>query len=176
MMSIVYLFWMYVILFGVIGSMRGWAKELLVAFSVVTALAANFLLDKYLPLMHDLPDDSSSLFWIQSIIVVALVFFGYQTINILPRFESKARRERLQDALFGFVLGGLNGFLVAGTLLFYYATAKYPYSEIISQATDPTIAAAVETLLTYMPPRLLGDPVIYFAPLVILVFIIVVYV
>ena len=43
MMSIVYLFWMYVILFGVIGSMRGWAKELLVAFSVVTALAANFL-------------------------------------------------------------------------------------------------------------------------------------
>ena len=41
MMSIVYIFWMYVILFAVIGAMRGWAKELLVAFSVITALAVR---------------------------------------------------------------------------------------------------------------------------------------
>ena len=34
MISIIYVFWMYVILFGVIGAMRGWAKEMLVAFSV----------------------------------------------------------------------------------------------------------------------------------------------
>ncbi len=39
MMSIVYLFWMFVILFGIVGLMRGWAKELLVAFSVILALA-----------------------------------------------------------------------------------------------------------------------------------------
>ena len=39
MMSIVYIFWMYVILFGLVGWMRGWAKELLVAFSVILALA-----------------------------------------------------------------------------------------------------------------------------------------
>ena len=36
MMSIVYVFWMYVILFAVIGALRGWAKELLVVFSVTT--------------------------------------------------------------------------------------------------------------------------------------------
>ena len=35
MMSIVYLFWMFVILFAIVGWMRGWAKELLVAFSVI---------------------------------------------------------------------------------------------------------------------------------------------
>lgn len=51
MMSVVYIFWMYVILFGVIGAIRGWAKELLVAFSVVTALAVNLLLEKYVPLV-----------------------------------------------------------------------------------------------------------------------------
>ena len=45
MMSIVYIFWMYVILFAVIGAMRGWAKELLVAFSVITALAVILLLE-----------------------------------------------------------------------------------------------------------------------------------
>jgi hypothetical protein len=108
--------------------------------------------------------------------VLALVFFGYQTINILPRFESKARRERLQDALFGFVVGGINGYLVAGTLLYYNYAGSYPYKEIISPATDPNIIASVEMMMKYMPPRLLGEPGIYFAPLIILIFIIVVYI
>ena len=39
MMSIVYIFWMYVILFAIIGVLRGWAKELIVSFSVIFALA-----------------------------------------------------------------------------------------------------------------------------------------
>ena len=38
MISILSAFWMFVILFGLIGAMRGWAKELLVVFSVVLAL------------------------------------------------------------------------------------------------------------------------------------------
>ena len=41
MMSIVILFWMFVILFAIVGWMRGWAKELLVSFSVILALALN---------------------------------------------------------------------------------------------------------------------------------------
>jgi len=176
MMSLVYLFWMYVILFGVIGAMRGWAKELLVSFSVVTALAVNHLLDKYLPLVRDLPDNASSLFWIRGLILMALVFFGYQTINIVPRFASKAARERLQDALFGFVLGGFNGYLVAGTILFYNHVAEYPYKNIISPAVDPAIITAVDVLMKYMPPRLLGEPGIYFAVIIILIFLIVVYI
>ena len=105
MMSIVYLFWMYVLLFAVIGAMRGWAKELLVAFSVITCLAVNLLLEKYIPLVRDLDKSSSSVFWIRTLILTALVYFGYQTVS-LPRLASKAARERLQDALFGAVLGG----------------------------------------------------------------------
>lgn len=35
MISILSVFWMFVILFGLIGAMRGWAKELLVIFSIV---------------------------------------------------------------------------------------------------------------------------------------------
>ncbi|NJN79252.1 MAG: hypothetical protein HC797_01560 [Anaerolineales bacterium] len=62
MMSIVYIFWMYVILFGIIGAMRGWAKELLVIFSVVTALAVNLLLEKYIPLVRDLDKAGTSNF------------------------------------------------------------------------------------------------------------------
>jgi hypothetical protein len=175
MMSIIYIFWMYVLLFAVIGAMRGWAKELLVAFSVVTALAFNLLLEKYIPLVRDLDKSSSSVFWIRNIILIALVYFGYQTVSI-SRFASKAARERLQDSLFGAVLGGLNGYLIAGTVLFYNHVANYPYPDVVSPATDPNIIQAIDTMMKYMPPRFLGEPSIYFAVIIVLIFIIVVYI
>ena len=175
MMSIIYVFWMYVLLFAIIGAIRGWAKELLVAFSVITALAVNLLLEKYIPLVRDLDKTSSSVFWIRTIILLALVFFGYQSVSI-ARFASKAARERLQDALFGAVLGGVNGYLVAGSILFYNHVANYPYSNIISPATEPVIVQAIDVMMKYMPPRFLGEPGIYFAVIIILIFIIVVYI
>jgi hypothetical protein len=175
MMSIVYIFWMYVLLFAVIGAMRGWAKELLVAFSVITALAVNLLLEKYIPLVRDLDKTTSSVFWIRTLILTALVYFGYQTVS-LPRLASKAARERLQDALFGAVLGGLNGYFIAGTVLYNNHVANYPYSKVISRATEPAIVETIERMMNYMPPRFLGEPGIYFAVIIILIFIIVVYI
>ena len=176
MMSIVYIFWMFVILFAVIGAMRGWAKELLVAFSAITALALNLLMEKYIPIVRDLPDNATSLFWIRSITLISLVYFGYQTVASVARLASKASRERLQDTLFGGVLGGVNGYLVAGTLLFYYYVAEYPYTNVIAPPTDPAIKQAIDVMMTYMPPRLFGEPGIYFAVIIILIFIIIVYV
>lgn len=176
MMSIVYIFWMYVILFAVIGAMRGWAKELLVTFSAITALALLLLLDKYVPLVRDLPENSSSVFWIRVIILLTVVYFGYQTVAVVPRLSAKAAREKLQDSLFGAVVGGVNGYFVAGSVLFYNHVAEYPYRNIISPASDPAIIEAINKLLTYMPPRLLGEPGIYFAVIIVLVFIIVVYI
>ena len=175
MMSVVYLFWMYVFLFGVIGAMRGWAKELMVIFSVVTSLAVNLLLEKYIPLVRDLDKTTTSVFWIRVIILIALVYFGYQTVNI-SRLAGKALRENLQDTLFGAVLGGVNGYLVAGSVLYYNHVANYPYPNVISRAADPAIAEAIEKLMAVMPPRFLGEPSIYFAVIIILIFIIVVYI
>ena len=182
MMSIVYIFWMYVILFGVIGAIRGWAKELLVAFSLVTALAANLLIERYLPLVKDLanpavptPEIARSLFWIRVLVVSAMVYFGYQTVAF-PRLASKAARERLQDALFGGVLGGLNGYLIAGTIIYYNHVAGYPYPNVIGPATDPAILDTINRMMNLMPPRFLGEPGIYFAVILILIFIIVVYI
>jgi len=184
MMSIIYLFWMYVFLFFVIGAMRGWAKELMVSFSVVTALAVNMLLEKYIPLVRDLvrPDQPatqealSAEFWIRTLILLALVYFGYQTVSI-SRFASKAVRERLQDSMFGAVLGGFNGYLIAGSVLYYNHMGNYPFPEIISRATtDQAIAQSIENMMKYMPPQFLGEPGIYFAVIIILIFIIVVYI
>lgn len=175
MMSIVYVFWMYVILFGVIGAMRGWAKELLVSFSVILSLAFTHVLRRYIPIARDLPDTDTSLFWVQTIVLLVLVYFGYQTVISIPRFASRAARERLQDTLFGAILGGFNGYLIAGTILNYVHTAGYPYPHVISAPTGEVLTA-VNRMMAYMPPQLLGEPGIYFAIILAFVFVLVVYI
>ena len=64
MMSLVYVFWMYVLLFAVIGMLRGWAKELLVAFSVVLALALS------IPSVSAIANNFLGLFRVQQVTVV----------------------------------------------------------------------------------------------------------
>ena len=175
MMSIVYVFWMYVVLFAVIGAMRGWAKELLVSFSVILALATNHLLRRYIPIVVALPEDSSSLFWIRTLILLTLVYFGYQTVISIARLASRATRERLQDTLFGIFMGAINGYLVAGTILFYMHQANYPFPNIVSVPTGDVLTS-VQSLMNWMPPHLLGEPGVYFAVLLAFIFVLVVFI
>lgn len=176
MMSIVYLFWMYVILFAIVGWMRGWAKELLVSFSVILALALNHVLRRYIPIAQALPESDVSLFWVRTIILLVLVYFGYQTVVSIPHLASRAVRERLQDTLFGAILGGINGYLIAGTILYYMNTANYPFEHVISKPTDPVLLQTINQMMLYMPPQLLGEPGIYFAIILAFVFVLVVYI
>jgi uncharacterized membrane protein required for colicin V production len=178
MVSLTFMFWMFVVLFGIIGAMRGWAKELLVAFSMILALAFMRLLESNVPFIKALIDAQSidAIFWMRVIIVVVLVFFGYQTVA-LPRFASKAAREKLQDLLLGFIFGAFNGYLIVGTLWFYMHEAGYPFDNYIF-APDPNtpMGQSAETLLPYLAPRLLGEPAIYFAVILAFIFVLVVFI
>jgi uncharacterized membrane protein required for colicin V production len=175
MMSIVYVFWMYVVLFAVVGAMRGWAKELLVSFSVILALTTNHVLRRYIPIVSALPEDSTSLFWIRTLILLTLVYFGYQTVVSIARLAARATRERLQDTLFGIFMGAINGYLIAGTVLFYLNEANYPFPTVVSAPTGD-ILTKVQTLMNWMPPHLLGEPGVYFAVLICFIFVIVVFI
>ena len=184
MASLSVIFWMYVILFAIIGGMRGWAKELLVTFSVILAITFKTLLESYVPFLRDLvaqsltPDPPHNIvvavFWMRVIILGLLVFFGYQTPNI-PRFATKLTREKLQDIILGVFIGALNGYLIAGSIWFYMADAGYPFSHIVAPPTGD-LAQISETMLKYMPPRLLGVPGVYFAVVISFIFVIVVFV
>ncbi len=175
MVSLTFLFWLFVVLFGLIGMMRGWAKELMVVFSVILALAFNRLLDKYVPFVASLPDDGQAMFWLRTIILLVLVFFGYQTVSF-ARFASKAAREKLQDSLLGFVLGAFNGYLIVGTLWFYLHEAKYPFPYITEPTQATEMGKAALRLIESMPPRILGEPAIYFAVMLAFIFVLVVFI
>lgn len=175
MVSLVFVFWMLVILFGLIGIFRGWAKELLVSFSVILSLAFNMLLRLYIPGVNSLPNDNLTLFWIRTIIVSVLVFFGYQTVA-LPRFATKAAREKLQDSLLGFILGAINGYLIIGAIWFYMAEAGYPFAYIKAPIPGTVEGDAALNLLPLLSPNLLGVPWIYFAVMIAFIFVLVVFI
>ena len=113
MVSILFFFWMLVILFALIGAMRGWAKELLVTFSMILALFLITLIENYVEVFKNMMGDPAAVknvFWIRSLIVLALAFFGYQTTGILERVigGNKLSREKLQDLLLGAFIGFFN--------------------------------------------------------------------
>ena len=176
MVSLSFLLWMYVILFAIIGGLRGWAKEILVSFSVILALTFTTLLTNYVPFMRDVlqRDDKVMYFWIRAFILGLMVFFGYQTPNI-ARFAPKMVKEKIQDAFLGVVVGALNGYLIAGSLWYYLADAQYPFINIITPPAGE-MARIAETMLRYMPPKLLGIPGIYFAVVICFMFVIVVFI
>jgi hypothetical protein len=172
MMSLTFAFWLLVFIFAVIGSMRGWAKELLVAFSVILSLFLLEVLGRYLPPVRDFfaqPNDGTE-FWMRSFIMLLLVFFGYQTPN-LPKFQGgKFAREKLSDSLLGFFLGALNGFLIVGTLWFFLEDSNYPFPKAI---TKPSPAPM---LVAFLAPRWLGIPGVYFAIAIAFMFVLIVFI
>jgi uncharacterized membrane protein required for colicin V production len=175
MMSLAFVFWMYVVLFAIIGGMRGWAKEILVAFSVILALTFSTLLSNYVPFIHEMQASQKVMyFWLVTIILCLLVFFGYQTPSI-ARFAAKMTREKLQDVILGAVIGALNGYLIAGTIWHYMADAGYPFDNVI-QAPSGGFEIMAKGMLDYMAPHLLGIPGIYFAVVIAFIFVIVVFV
>lgn len=173
------IFWMYVILFGIIGAMRGWAKELLVTFSVILAIFLLFVVENFVPYVSDtLKNNPETHFWVRSIILIGTVFFGYQTPN-LPRLAAQNRfaRDKLQDILLGLFIGAINGYLVAGTFWWYLDQAQYITLQSFVTAPDSStaIGQAALDLIKRLPPVWLTQPTIYFAVALAFAFVLIVF-
>ncbi len=172
MIAIHHVFLMFVLVFAIIGTMRGWAKEVLVSFSVLTAIALNYLLERFVPLTVFSQSQSVSLFWIRFIILMVLVFFGYQTVNI-SKFAPRVRREKIQDAVLGFFFGAINGYGIAGTVWYYLNETHYALQFIYPP--PPELQAKIAQYVALLPPSLIGDPAIYFAVIMALIFVLAVF-
>lgn len=185
MVSLLVVFYIFVILFSVIGVIRGWAQELLVTFSVILGfflinVLEEFILKNYAP--NVFADQPIRQFWMRSAIIVLLVFFGYQTTRI-SKFSAAVRKDKISDSFLGFFLGGINGYLIAGTLWYYLAAAGYPSEYFIDPASLLNIeqlsgeAQAAVDFLAKLPPAWLGTaPGIYIAVGVAFLFVLVVFV
>ncbi len=178
MISLDVIFWMYVALFALIGAMRGWAREILVSFSVILSLFIIAVLEKFVPLVRDnlMVNNPSTYYWVQTILLVGLVFFGYQSPNI-PKLAGSGRfvRDKFQDILLGLFLGAVNGYLVFGSFWYFLDVANYPFSFIFPPDLSTEVGIKTQELLAFMPPALLGTPAVYFAVAIAFIFVLVVF-
>ena len=176
MISLVFAFYIFVILFAIIGSMRGWGKEVLVSFSVVLALGFIAVIEDLLPYTNDLfQDGSMEQFWMRTGILMVMVFFGYQSPKISQFARFNERRDRVQDFMLGFLFGAINGYLIFGTLWYFMDEAGYPFSPAISSPTAvPSSVETAERLLNSFAPAILSGYWIYVAVVIAFVFVLVV--
>ncbi|HOU14504.1 MAG TPA: CvpA family protein [Anaerolineae bacterium] len=168
-------FWGLVILFGIIGALRGWAKELLVTFSVILARFIETVLLKYVPVVNTtlqtmVTNDHKTWFYVRCIIFIVIVAFGYATTILSSHLGSKARKEKLQDSLLGFFLGAINGFLVIGMLWGFLHNLGYNLWGI----TAPTEQAAA--LIRYLPIGWLADSTLLILVAIAFAFVLIVFV
>ncbi len=177
MVSLISVFTVFVILFGIIGAMRGWAKELLVTSAVVLGLFLNAILETYVePYRSALfMQTGGTQFLIRGGFLALLAFFGYQTPSV-RLLRDKVAREHLQDMLLGLVLGAVNGYLLMGSLWFYLHHAGYPTDLVIQPEAGSVMAQQITDMMAFLPPAVLPVPHVYFAVGVVFVFIIVVFV
>ncbi len=165
-----------ILLFGIIGGLRGWAKELLVCFSVVLARFIEMVLVTHVPVINaSLQDlavaDPKTWFYVRSILFIVIVSFGYATTIISTMLGSRARKEKLQDTLLGFFLGAINGFLVIGMLWGFLDVKGYDLWGI----TKPTSPQAL-SLISYLPLEWLEGPTLLVAVAVAFAFVLIVFI
>lgn len=177
MITLDFFFYFMVIFFAIVGSMRGWAKEMLVGFSVILAIFIVSILESLVPsLVAEITAaGETAYFWVRTLLLLVLVFFGYQTPNIQRLGQSKFARERLQDTILGVILGAVNGFLVIGTLWYYMHTSGYPFQpKILPPNPDDFLTQDAYNLIAWLAPTWLQGPLLYVTVALAFLFVLVV--
>jgi uncharacterized membrane protein required for colicin V production len=170
MISLFALFWILVFMFAIIGAVRGWNKEVIAMAGLILALfTINLFGNTLVNVLGGLVSDPSegdllarmrAQFIVLGGIFIIIAFFSYQgAVLVRSRLST---RERVQDRLLGLIFGGLNGYLLVGTLwalLEYQITADgwvqlpegvpYAFDQIMIRPEATT--AGQEFLISHLP-------------------------
>lgn len=194
MISLGTLFWLMIVLFGLIGSLRGWTKEVIALSGLVLSLfALNFMGAILVGFVSSGTAEGvlgggsveRRQFWVLTLIHLIIAFFSYQG----PAFAGARVRDRLrvrdniQDKILGGLVGSINGYLLVGAL---WAFLEYriisqgqwlrldpglPYVFNESVIIRPAIDTGAYTLMANLPIPLLAP---YLPILVVVVFLFVI--
>jgi len=187
MLSLSTLFWLMIFFFGLIGSLRGWTREVIATSGLVLSLFAvnqfGALLLGFWPESQSIPLERQQ-FYVLSGIHLLITFFSYQGPTIAgSRLGDRLRvRDNFQDKLLGFIVGAGNGYLIVGTLwslLEYRVIAAGQWLRLdpgMVYPFDPTmlvrpVGDSVTTLMTRLPLPLLAP---YLPILLVIVFLFVI--
>lgn len=179
MVSLSVLFYIFIFIFALIGAIRGWAKEVTATFSAVLALFILTVMQNYIPAVKSYLENSpvSSQVIFQSVVLGIVVFIGYQTPN-LPVFMQNQhfKRNQMQDVILGFLIGGLNGYMIFGSLWHFMHQGGYPFSFMLEPIAGTPAGQTAFQIIPLLPPNWLVAPGIYFAIAVSFMFVLMVFI
>ena len=129
MINIATMFWLSVTFFAVIGTMRGWTKEVIATSGLILALFTINQFGGYImgfvggsgdPVV-DTVQVRRQIFYIFSTITWIIAFFSYQGPALAGgKVAARLRiRDSFQDKFMGLVVGSINGYLLMGASLSY---------------------------------------------------------
>ncbi len=155
MVSLNILFTIFLVLFGIIGAVRGLRKELVV---IVSGILALFIIQEVLPrLLGDL--SGTKVLFLDLIVLFVCGFLGYQT-PAFRRFAESGRfnRDTPMEMILGAVFGALNGYWLVGSAWYFIDKAGYPFSWIVAPDTATEAGKkAIELLQNQVPQLLTGN-------------------
>ncbi|MBN1286864.1 MAG: hypothetical protein JXB47_15805 [Anaerolineae bacterium] len=151
MIAIISVFWIALIVFAIIGMLRGWAKEIIATAGIVLALFAlkQFGGALFTPvpsaeavsMTPALEAQLSNEFVVRMVFFLGVAFFAYQTPAAAELWAAKRTggsgrkfewlSQGLQQSILGFVIGFVNGWLVVGTVWWYADYLRYPFGEYV---------------------------------------------
>ncbi len=169
--SLLWIFGAVVLGFGVVGARVGWAGGMMLSLALAVALSMTSFLREYWPAAFEGAgaQGPGSGFVIQGVLVFLLAFMGFASLKTLP---ARAAPLRLPDRLLGGVLGLMNGYLAAGTLLFLMLQNGFGHGWT---GADPS-GLTLEQLTAYLPPAVFAGPGQAIFTVLILIFVILIFV
>jgi hypothetical protein len=113
-------FVIFIVIFGLIGAMRGWVREVIVTASLILALfVINQLGDKWNGLVSGIAAQHSTEQWLlRAAPLLIIAFFGYLGPAVVRNRFEQTPRGRVEQALLSFIVGIVNGYILFSTLMF----------------------------------------------------------
>ena len=197
MISLQTIFWIMIGFFTLIGFLRGWTKEVIAASGLVLSLfAVNQFGNTIVGLFSSVPTDPTvafdpntplrQQFYVLATLHLFITFFSYQGPALAGQLSGGRLTTRLratmQEKLLGAIFGGVNGYLIMGTLwcfLEYNLISAGNYERLargVPYAFDSAILSrpdydAVATLVERLPLPILAP---YLPVLIVVVFLFVI--
>lgn len=172
-MSGIEVFWIIIVLlFGIVGIIRTYPRELGITTMSVAALL--LLLQFGQKIITALQNRLGNEFqWLLSarfvasfyiVVFLLIVYISYQGITLV--FKGTLPTGALSSVL-GFVVGLLNGYFIAGTVWFYLHKYGYPFSLV--DATE--LSSLAKRIIEFLPPRVFEPQPGYLLALLLLLLI-----
>jgi hypothetical protein len=149
-------FLVVMVLFGIIGIVRGVAKELGVTVMLLAALMILQLIDslfkakiaQMLNQAFGIPPSSVPTFLalFSALFLMLITFISYQGVTIIYPIKS-------HSWFLGLGIGLINGYFFAGSMWYYLQTAGWP---LLNSVIKPVYSEFTQNIMKLLPPEIFG--------------------